>query len=135
MKNANSNFLNITFNKVYKSNFEQELYTNIFASGGTDTTFLEKELNLVSAVACEIVPARARWYKEMYPQTEMVCGDITDPVVFERLVQLHLSRGCTGVKASPVCRDFTLANTKRNPNSKRFHGGRYLHGYHQNAHP
>ena len=116
-KNLNKEWM---LNKT-KNNINQSLYTSIFTSGGIGEFYLSRELKLTSAVSCEIVPQRAKWYKELYPQTEMVCGDITDPVVFEQLVQLHLDKGCCGLLASPVCRDFTLANTKRNPNSKRAH--------------
>lgn len=113
-------FNNKIFKLQKKSNNKQELYTSLFTSGGIHETYLAKELNLISAVSCELIERRARWYKEMYPQTEMVYDDITKPGVLEHLIKLHKEKGCTtGLIASPVCRDFTLANNKRNPNSKR----------------
>ena len=107
-------------------NFKNNLYTSIFTSAGVGEYYLEKELGLISAVSCEIVANRAKFYKELYPQTEMVCGDITEKEVFEKLVKLHLEKGCCGVMASPVCRDFTLANYKRDPNSKRANLYKYV---------
>ena len=100
-------------------NFKPELYTSLFSSGGLHETFLAKELNLLSAVSCEMVPKRARWYCETVGKhSEMVCDDITKPGVLDRLVKLHKEKGCTGLIASPVCTEYTLANQKRNPNSK-----------------
>ncbi len=119
MKDINAMYWYELFKLYKKINKKQELYTSLFTSGGIHETYLAKELNLISAVSCELIERRARWYKEMYPQTEMVCDDITKPGVLEHLIKLHKEKGCTGLIASPVCRDFTLANTKRNPNSKR----------------
>ena len=100
-------------------NFKQELYTSLFCSGGIHETFLEQVLNLVSAVSCEMVPLRAKWYCETVgKRSQMVCEDITKPGVLDRLVQLHKEKGCTGLIASPVCTEYSLANQKRNPNSK-----------------
>ena len=93
-------------------------YTSLFTSGGIGEYYL-KDIGCYSAVSNEIVPKRAAWYQSVYPESEMVCGDITNPDVFERLVQLHKEKGCTGLLASPVCRDYSLANAKRNPNSER----------------
>lgn len=108
--------------KEAKSRFETQGYTNLFASGSIDLTYIEQELNLIPTISCELVPIRARWTREVigHPQeTEVVCADISDKATFEKLVKLHLAKGNVGVKASPVCRDFTLANNKRDPNSKR----------------
>lgn len=109
-----------------QSCFEIQGYTKLFTSGGLDVMYIEQELNLIPTVSCELVPNRASWFKENYPQTEMVCGDISDKATFEKLVKLHLAKGNVGVKASPVCRDFTLANTKRDPNSKRANLYKYV---------
>jgi len=101
------------------NNFKEELYTSLFCSGGIHETRLWKELNLVSAVSCEMVPNRAKWYREVVgKRSEMVCEDITKPGVLDRLVQLHKEKGCAGLIASPVCTEYSLANQKRNPVSK-----------------
>ena len=112
-----------------QSCFETQGFTNLFASGSIDLTYIEQELNLIPTISCELVPIRARWTREVigHPQeTEVICGDISDKATFEKLVKLHLAKGNVGVKASPVCRDFTLANTKRDPNSKRANLYKYV---------
>ena len=126
MKDVNAMYWYELFKLYRKINKRQEFYTSLFTSGGIHETYLAKELNLISAVSCELIERRARWYKEMYPQTEMVCDDITKPGVLEHLIKLHKEKGCTGLIASPVCRDFTLANTKRNPHSKRAQLYKYI---------
>lgn len=96
-------------------------YTSLFQSCGIGEYYLKENLGLVGAVSNEILPKRAQWAKEIYPECEVVCGDIWDKDVFEKLVQLHKEKGCTGVIASPPCQSYTLSNSKRNPSDKRGH--------------
>ncbi len=95
-------------------------YTSLFQNVGIGEYYL-KHLGLIGAVGNEIVPKRAKWAKEIYPDCEVVCGDIWDKEVFKKLVRLHKEEGCTGVLASPACQSYALCNLKRNPSDKRGH--------------
>lgn len=95
-------------------------YTSLFQSCGIGEYYL-KQLGLVGAVSNELLSKRAKWAKEIYPECEVVCGDIWNKDVFDKLVQLHKEKGCTGVMASPACQSYTLSNSKRNPSDKRGH--------------
>ncbi|MBP5215760.1 MAG: DNA cytosine methyltransferase [Alphaproteobacteria bacterium] len=96
-------------------------YTSLFKSCAIGEYNLKDHLGLVCAVGNEIVSQRAKWAQELYPECKVVCGDIWDKDVFEKLVQLHKEKGCTGVMASCACQSYTLANSKRNPSDKRGH--------------
>lgn len=82
---------------------------------------MKDNLGLVCAVGNELVPQRAKWAKEIYPECEVVCGDIWEKKTFKKLVRLHKEKGCTGVMASPPCQSYTLSNSKRDPSDKRGH--------------
>jgi len=94
---------------------ERIKYTSLFANVGIGTYYLE-DIGLDCAVANEFVPERAKWHEERYKSTgcSMVCGDFTDPNVFQQVVNLHKAKGCELLLASPVCKDFSRANTSKN---------------------
>lgn len=105
----------------FKKPKEPIYYTSLFQSCGIGEYYLKENLNLVGAVSNEKLPKRAQWAKEIYPECEVVCGDIWDKAIFEKLVQLHKEKGCTGVMASPACQSYSLSNSKRDPSDKRGH--------------
>lgn len=85
-------------------------YTSLFANVGVGTYYLDK-MGIECAVANEILKERVQWHNDIYPDCEMVQGDITDPAIFNEIVKLHKEKGCKMLLASPVCRDFSRANT------------------------
>ena len=106
-----NDFIPIMEDKPKTLCLEQPIYyTSLFANVGVGTYYLH-EHNIKCAVANEIVKERAKWHDEIYPDCQMVQGDITDPKVFNELVRLHKEKGCRMLLASPVCRDFSRANT------------------------
>ncbi|MCQ2581738.1 MAG: DNA cytosine methyltransferase [Alphaproteobacteria bacterium] len=90
-------------------------YTQLFANVGIGEYYLHK-LNVINAVANELIEQRAMWYQEIYPHCNMVQGDFTDDAIFDELVKLHHEKGCKMVLASPVCQPFSKAG-KKNYNS------------------
>jgi DNA (cytosine-5)-methyltransferase 1 len=88
------------------------------ANIGIGTTYT-KSIGFNCAVASDIDPKRMKWHAESYPDCDHVAGDIYNDEVFNELVRLHILHNCTGVLASPVCKDHSNANIHKNPNSKR----------------
>ena len=90
-------------------------YTSLFANVGIGTYYLEN-MGLDCAVANEFIPERAKWHEERYKSTgcTTVCGDFTDPEVFQQVVDLHKAKECDLLLASPVCKDFSKANISQN---------------------
>ena len=103
------------------SKLKSVYYTSLFQNVGIGEYYLRKCLGLIGAVGNEIIKKRAQWAKEIYPDCEIVCGDIWDKNVFNKLVKLHKEKGCTGVLASPACQSYSLSNSRRNPSDKRGH--------------
>lgn len=94
-------------------------YTSLFQSCGIGEYYLKESLGLIGSVSNEILSKRAQWAKEIYPECNVVCGDILEKKTFKKLVRLHKEKGCAGVMASCACQSYTLANSKRNPSDKR----------------
>lgn len=102
-----------------KLTLEQPLYyTSLFANVGIGTYYL-KGMGIKCAVSNELLPERAKWHEEIYPDCEMVQGSFTDPVVFDKLVQLHNEKSCKMVLASPPCQTFSKANTAESKSSDK----------------
>ena len=70
-------------------------YTSLFSCAGIGETFLHK-LDIESALANELLGNRALWYLEKYKNTTMIPGDIMDDKVFNKLVDEHIKKQCTG---------------------------------------
>ena len=60
-------------------------------------------------VANEFVPSRAKMYSSIYPHTNMICGDINDPLVFSRIMRSSLDEGVDIVIATPPCQGMSTA--------------------------
>ena len=103
------------------SNLKPVYYTSLFQNVGIGEYYLRNCLGLIGAVGNEIIQKRADWAKEVYPDCEIVCGDIWDKAVFDRLIRLHKEKGCTGCLSSPACQSYSLSNSNRNPSDKRGH--------------
>ena len=100
-----------TEDKVFSSE-EPLYYTSLFANIGIGTYYLHNQ-NINCAVANELLGDRAEWHDYIYPNADMVQGDITDPEVYNKLVQLHKQHGCKLVLASPPCQSFSKANNSK----------------------
>ena len=100
-----------TEDKVFSSE-EPLYYTSLFANVGIGTYYLHNQ-NIHCAVANELLEERAEWHDYIYPNAEMIQGDMTNPEVYNKLVQLHKQHGCKLVLASPPCQSFSKANTSK----------------------
>ena len=70
-------------------------YTSLFRNVGIGEYYLKDCLGLVCAVGNELLPKRVDWSKEIYPESENICGDICNKKIFNQLVKLHKEKGCT----------------------------------------
>src|SRR5699024_5117459 len=60
-------------------------------------------------LANEIVEERAEFYKELYPNTEMVTGDITDDRVRDYIIKQSIEYGVNFIIATPPCQGMSIA--------------------------
>lgn len=83
---------------------------SLFASAGIGETFLDL-CGIDIITANELVPRRANLYKALYPNCNMICGDITDEGVFNKIIES--SKGIEFLLASPPCQGMSVAGKNR----------------------
>lgn len=74
---------------------------SLFANIGVAEALLNGICDVV--LANELIPRRAKLYHQIYPECEMICGDITDHLIFDKIVSLSKKMGVEIVMATPPC--------------------------------
>ena len=70
------------------------------------------ELGIKILVANEIVEDRAKFYSEVYPETHMICGDITDDTVRDNIVSESIEKHVNFVIETPPCQGMSVAGNR-----------------------
>lgn len=81
---------------------------SLFANIGVAEAYF-KEIGVDVVVANEIVGRRAGLYSKIYPETHMICGDITKEDVFESIVNESIKKGVKLIMATPPCQGMSTA--------------------------
>ena len=90
---------------------------SLFANVGiAEAMFKDIGVNIV--LANEIDEKRAKFYQEVYSDAEVICGDITDDAVRDRIVSRAIELGVNFVIATPPCQGMSVAGN-RDPNDER----------------
>lgn len=90
---------------------------SLFSNVGMAETYL-KEVGVDIVLANEIVERRARFYEHLYPECEMINGDITDAVVFDKIVSRAKELNVEFLIATPPCQGMSIAGLM-NPYDER----------------
>lgn len=91
---------------------------SIFSSAGiAETYFKESGIDIVAA--CELVPKRSELYKWLYPDCNVINGDITKDNVFEKIKREALDNNCKFLIATPPCQGMSSLGKKDYDNDKR----------------
>lgn len=90
---------------------------SLFANVGIAEIYL-KEVGVDIVVANELLPERAKFYENVYPDCEMICGDITDKNVQKRIIESSKDKNVEFIIATPPCQGMSLAGHK-DPNDVR----------------
>jgi len=85
---------------------------SLFANIGVAEAYLER-LGFDVAVANELIERRAALYSKIYPHTKMICGDITDKVIFENIVAASKEAEIDVVMATPPCQGMSTAGQQK----------------------
>ena len=86
---------------------------SLFASGGIGEMRLSKYIDF--KLANELLAVRAKAHKFWHPNTEMLCGDITDDRIKESIISTALKENVDFVLATPPCQGVSLiGKNKRN---------------------
>lgn len=83
---------------------------SLFSGAGIGETFLH-QCGIDIIVANELIEKRANLYKAIYPQCNVVCGDITDKKIFDEVV--NSAEGIEFLLASPPCQGMSVAGKNR----------------------
>lgn len=83
---------------------------SLFSSAGIGETYLN-DLDLEIITANELKPKRAELYKKIYSDTNMICGDISDEKIFQKIIDN--SKDIDFIIASPPCQGMSVAGKNR----------------------
>lgn len=84
---------------------------SLFANVGIAEAYM-KDIGVDIKVANELEPKRARFYQEVYPDTHMICGDITDDKIRDEIIAESISEGVDFVMATPPCQGMSEAGLR-----------------------
>ena len=87
---------------------------SLFSGAGIGETYL-KQCGIDIIVANEIIQKRADLYKKLYPNCNMICGDISKKEVFDKIVKS--AKHVDFLIASPPCQGMSVAGKNRHQNS------------------
>ena len=81
---------------------------SLFANVGIAETYLS-EIGLKVVVANEVLDDRVRFYKHLYPDCEMIPGDITKRAVYNKVIQASRKNDVQFLIATPPCQGMSIA--------------------------
>lgn len=84
---------------------------SLFANVGIAEAYL-KNLGVDILLANEIDETRARFYQDVYPETHMICGDITDALLRDAIVTEAIEKKVNFIMATPPCQGMSEAGLR-----------------------
>ena len=84
---------------------------SLFANVGVAEAYFE-EIGIEMAIANELLSDRAKFYQELYPKTEMICGDITNEETRNKIVDKAKTKKVNFVIATPPCQGMSIAGNR-----------------------
>jgi len=83
---------------------------SLFANVGIGEAYFD-ELDVEVVVANELLADRAEFYRQLYPETNMICGDISK--VYGEILTACSEHEIELIIATPPCQGMSIANAKR----------------------
>ena len=84
---------------------------SMFSGGGIAETYF-KDIGVNVKVANELLPERAEFYTYCYPETEMICGDITDNTIYQKVIAAAKEANINMILATPPCQGMSTLGRK-----------------------
>lgn len=99
------------FKEMLNSNSNKKMINglSLFANVGVAETYLKGE-GIEIKVANELLENRAKFYQHLYPDCNMICGDIHDK--FDEILQLAKENNCKFLIATPPCQGMSVAGKR-----------------------
>lgn len=98
-------------NFSYITNKKKMNGLSLFSNIGIGETFLSKN-NITIKVANELLPKRADIYKFLYPETDIIVGDIQNSEILEEIIRKSLINKCEFIIATPPCQGMSVAGKR-----------------------
>lgn len=81
---------------------------SLFSNVGISETYF-KEIGIEIVVANELLNDRCNFYSHLYPDVNMIQGDITNIHIFNKLVDTYKDNNCSFLLATPPCQGMSIA--------------------------
>ncbi|WP_436802037.1 DNA cytosine methyltransferase [Streptococcus dysgalactiae] len=81
---------------------------SLFANIGVAEAYLD-DIGIEVMVANELIEKRALLYSKIYPNTQMICGDITDSFIKQKIINSSLANKVDVIMATPPCQGMSTA--------------------------
>lgn len=85
---------------------------SLFANIGVAEACLNQLEGANVVVANELLTRRAALYQRIYPESEMICGDITEEHVYQQILRACKEKRVDTVMATPPCQGMSTAGQK-----------------------
>lgn len=92
---------------------------SLFANIGVAEAML-KDIGISVSVANELVERRAKLYQEIYPETNMICGDIIDKKTYTSIIDLSKRNEVDIILATPPCQGMSTAGQQQDEDSRNY---------------
>ena len=84
---------------------------SLFSNVGIAETYLD-QIGINVVLANEIEPQRVKFYEHLYPDVEIIMGDITDKKIKEKIMIKSIKNKVDLVMATPPCQGMSTAGKK-----------------------
>jgi DNA (cytosine-5)-methyltransferase 1 len=88
-------------------------YSVMFSSAGVGETYLAN-IGFKCAAANELITKRAQFHNHLYPDANMVIGDIKNNEIFNEFVKSSIDSKIDLLLATPPCQGFSLSGKNKN---------------------
>lgn len=92
---------------------------SLFSNVGIAETYFN-DVGVSVAVANELIDVRAKFYRHLYPDVEMIVGDITDDAVFNKVIDSAIESKVEMLIATPPCQGMSCAGRKDPKDPRNF---------------
>lgn len=84
---------------------------SLFANVGIAEAYF-KEIGVDIVIANELLVQRAKFYSDVYPETNMIVGDITNDKLRDRIVKEAIEKKVDFIIATPPCQGMSVAGNR-----------------------
>ena len=85
---------------------------SLFSGGGIAEIYFE-EIGIHVAVANELLPERAEFYKYTHPQTTMICGNIANKEIYNDVISISKKENIKFILATPPCQGMSTLGPQK----------------------